>query len=82
MNIKIIGSGSYIPEITVKNTDFSQHEFLNEDGTPFTYSNEEVISKFKSITGIEDDIHIAISKAIESWIQLRNILALCALQWI
>jgi 3-oxoacyl-[acyl-carrier-protein] synthase-3 len=54
MNIKIIGSGSYIPEIIVKNTDFSQHEFLNEDGTPFAYSNEVVISKFKSITGIEE----------------------------
>jgi len=54
MNIKIVGSGSYIPEITVKNTDFSQHEFLNEDGSPFAYSNEVVISKFKSITGIEE----------------------------
>lgn len=54
MNIRIIGSGSYIPEIAVKNTDFSQHVFLNEDGSPFAYSNELVISKFKSITGIEE----------------------------
>lgn len=54
MNIKITGSGSYIPEIKVKNTDFGDHVFLNDDGTPFAYSNEVVISKFKSITGIEE----------------------------
>jgi 3-oxoacyl-[acyl-carrier-protein] synthase-3 len=54
MNIKIIGSGSYIPEIRVKNTDFNKHQFLNEDGTSFEYSNEVVIDKFKNITGIEE----------------------------
>jgi len=54
MNIKIIGSGSYIPEIKVKNTDFDKHQFLNEDGTSFAYSNDVVIDKFKSITGIEE----------------------------
>jgi 3-oxoacyl-[acyl-carrier-protein] synthase-3 len=54
MNIKITGSGSYIPEIRVKNTDFANHVFLNDDGTPFAYSNDVVISKFKSITGIEE----------------------------
>lgn len=54
MNIKIIGTGSYIPAIRVKNTDFDQHVFLNEDGSAFGYSNETVISKFKGITGIEE----------------------------
>ena len=54
MNIKITGSGSYVPEIRVKNTDFGNHVFLNEDGTPFAYSNEVVIDKFKSITGIQE----------------------------
>ena len=54
MNIKIIGSGSYIPHIKVKNTDFDKHQFLNEDGTSFAYSNDVVIDKFKSITGIEE----------------------------
>jgi len=54
MNIKITGSGSYIPEIRVKNTDFENHVFLNEDGSPFEYSNDVVIRKFKSITGIEE----------------------------
>ena len=50
MNIKITGSGSYIPEIIVSNLDFSKHHFMNEDGTPFAYSNETVIEKFKGIT--------------------------------
>ena len=54
MNIKIAGIGSYIPEIKVANTDFDKHIFLNDDGTPFGYSNEVVIGKFKRITGIEE----------------------------
>lgn len=53
MNIKITGSGSYIPEIKISNADFSEHVFMNEDGSPFDYTNEVVIGKFKSITGIE-----------------------------
>lgn len=53
MKIKISGIGSYIPEKKISNTDFSNHVFLNEDGTPFGYSNEVVINKFKGITGIE-----------------------------
>ncbi|HEX9980850.1 MAG TPA: ketoacyl-ACP synthase III [Flavobacterium sp.] len=53
MNIKITGSGSYIPEVMVPNKDFSNHDFLSEDGLPLNHSNEIVISKFKDITGIE-----------------------------
>ncbi len=54
MNVKISGIGSYIPTVSKKNEDFIHHEFLNEDGTPFTTSNDHVIQKFKSITGIEE----------------------------
>lgn len=54
MNIKITGIGSYIPEITVKNTDFDKHVFLNDDGSPFSYPNSVVIDKFKDITGIQE----------------------------
>ena len=53
MKIKITGIGSYIPEKKISNTDFSEHVFLNEDGSPFAYPNEVVINKFKGITGIE-----------------------------
>lgn len=54
MNVKITGSGSYIPELKVSNTDFSAHRFMNEDGSIFSYSNEIVIGKFKGITGIDE----------------------------
>ncbi len=54
MNIKITGSGSYIPEVTVLNTDFAGHEFLGEDGTALPTPNDLIISKFKDITGIEE----------------------------
>lgn len=53
MKIKISGIGSYVPEQIIANTDFDKHEFLNEDGTAFGNSNEVIIGKFKSITGIE-----------------------------
>ena len=54
MNIKITGSGSYIPSRTVTNLEFAQHNFLGESGSPLPYSNEEVAEKFKQITGIEE----------------------------
>lgn len=78
MNIKITGSGSYIPTEIVTNKDFSNHVFLNEDGTPFPLSNEVITEKFYGITGIEerryasDDLltsdiaTIAAKKAIEN----------------
>ena len=53
MNIKITGSGSYIPTKSITNSEFDQHDFLNEDGTKFPYTNEVIASKFKDITGIE-----------------------------
>jgi len=54
MNIKITGSGSYIPTEIVSNSDFTNHNFLNEDGTPFAQPNEVITQKFKGITGIEE----------------------------
>ena len=54
MAIKITGSGCYIPTETVTNLDFARHQFLNEDGTPFPYSNEVVAEKFLEITGIQE----------------------------
>ena len=54
MNIKIIGSGSYIPTRTVKNIDFSDHTFLDELGAPLPHSSDVIISKLKDITGISE----------------------------
>jgi 3-oxoacyl-[acyl-carrier-protein] synthase-3 len=77
MNIKITGSGSYIPTVRVTNKDFSNHIFLNEDGSNFALPNEVITEKFFGITGIQerkyvtDDLttsdigFIAAKKAIE-----------------
>lgn len=54
MNIRITGSGSYIPNRVVTNADFAKHLFLDDDGTPLSYTNEVVTEKFKQITGIEE----------------------------
>jgi 3-oxoacyl-[acyl-carrier-protein] synthase-3 len=53
MNIKITGSGCYIPEVVMRNADFNDHEFLSEDGEKLPHLNDIIISKFKDITGIE-----------------------------
>lgn len=54
MRIKIIGTGSYIPEQITTNEDFLHHSFLNSDGSAFEVKNDVIIEKFKSITGIEE----------------------------
>ncbi|WBL26154.1 3-oxoacyl-ACP synthase III family protein [Zunongwangia sp. HGR-M22] len=58
MNIKITGTGSYIPNVITKNADFHLHQFKNLDGSDFPNSNEETIKKFKAITGIEERRYI------------------------
>lgn len=54
INSVITGTGSYIPTVVKKNSDFLTSQFLNEDGTSFVYENAIIIEKFKSITGIEE----------------------------
>jgi 3-oxoacyl-[acyl-carrier-protein] synthase-3 len=54
MNIKITGTGSYIPSKIEKNEDFHGHEFLNSDGSSINASTEVIVKKFKAITGIAE----------------------------
>ncbi|HET8753435.1 MAG TPA: ketoacyl-ACP synthase III [Salinimicrobium sp.] len=54
MNSKITGVGSFIPHRIEKNSDFNEHQFLNEDGSNFNQPNEVIIEKFKAITGIAE----------------------------
>ncbi len=54
MNIRITGSGSYIPTERITNLDFAKHDFLNEDGTKYPFSNDVVAEKFLEITGIQE----------------------------
>ena len=51
---KITGTGAFIPSVIKKNKDFLNKEFLNEDGTTFSSDTDEIIEKFKAITGIEE----------------------------
>lgn len=53
MNVNIVGSGSCIPDNVIANDFFSNHIFLNEDGS-LIRSPESVIRKFKEITGIDE----------------------------
>lgn len=78
INSKITGTGCYIPTVIQENEKFVNHQFLNADGTNFEATNDVIIEKFKSITGIEerryaseelltsDIAFLAAQKAIES----------------
>ena len=46
MNIKITGTGSYIPDVIETNDNFHQHNFLNADGTSIESPNEVIVEKF------------------------------------
>ena len=59
MNIKITGSGSYIPTEIISNINFANHSFLNEDGTQINLSNEIIAEKFKAITGIDERRYVS-----------------------
>lgn len=49
----IKSTGSYIPEVLVPNSMFLQHEFF-ENGLKLTKKTEDIIGKFKTITGISE----------------------------
>ena len=65
MNMRIIGSGSCIPEIKVSNKDFENHNFLDVNGGTLHHSTDTIISKFAAITGIEER-HYAPSQFVAS----------------
>jgi 3-oxoacyl-[acyl-carrier-protein] synthase-3 len=54
MNIRITGTGAYIPRKVVPNSTFNQHDFYDQTGQKIEKNNAEVIDKFKAITGIEE----------------------------
>ena len=74
----ITGTGSYIPSIRIKNEDFLKNEFYNSSEEKIAKPNEEIITKFQQITGIEERRYVedeyvtsdigffAAKKAIES----------------
>jgi 3-oxoacyl-[acyl-carrier-protein] synthase-3 len=50
----IVGTGSYIPPYVQSNRDFAKHLFYSENHEPLKTPPEEVVEKFKLITGIEE----------------------------
>lgn len=50
----ITGSGSYIPALVKSNSDFAHSVFYDEAGKPLDRSPEEIVEKFKQITGIAE----------------------------
>lgn len=50
----ITGTGAYIPPVIQTNAEFSRHLFYSENHEPFTNAPEDVVEKFKQITGIEE----------------------------
>jgi 3-oxoacyl-[acyl-carrier-protein] synthase-3 len=54
----ITGTGSYIPTRIVSNKEFSSHRFFAEDHEPIETAPEEVVEKFRLITGIAERRYI------------------------
>lgn len=48
----IVGTGSYIPERLVANSDFLNSEFFDADGNKLERGNQETVNKLEAITGI------------------------------
>ena len=59
MNFKITGTGSCIPDITKKNTEFLNNSFFDTDGNQIQSSNLDIIEKFQSITGIDERKYVS-----------------------
>jgi len=54
----ITGTGCYIPETIKTNQEFSQQDFYTENAELITIPSEEIVDKFKAITGIEERRYI------------------------
>ncbi|WP_372752980.1 3-oxoacyl-ACP synthase III family protein [Labilibaculum sp.] len=51
---KIVGSGSYIPTVQIKNEHFLSYDFFEPNGQKIETPTKQIIEKFKDITGIEE----------------------------
>jgi 3-oxoacyl-[acyl-carrier-protein] synthase-3 len=59
----ITATGSYLPEVVVKNDDFLSHAFHAPDGRKIDKPNAEIIRKFEEITGIRERRYVGPGKA-------------------
>lgn len=56
---RIIGTGSYLPPVVIKNDYFLNHEFYEASKKKVEKSNEEIINKFYEITNIAERRYVA-----------------------
>ena len=54
LNTKITGTGSYIPEQRIENKEYFKSIFFEKDQTAVNGTGEEIVRKFKDITGIAE----------------------------
>ena len=54
LNTVITGTGSYVPNRIVKNSDFVKQVFFEKDQTAIEGEGDVIVSKFKDITGIAE----------------------------
>ncbi len=54
LNTIITGSGSYIPDRIIVNSEFAKQTFFEKDQTRIESPGEEVVKKFRDITGIAE----------------------------
>ncbi|GAB4313704.1 MAG: ketoacyl-ACP synthase III [Bacteroidales bacterium] len=54
VNVKITGTGSYVPENVVTNEEFASNQFYDTNGEPFEEPHEVIAKKFEAITGISE----------------------------
>lgn len=54
LNTVIKGTGSYIPEKKIENSEYFSSTFFEKDETLIKGSGEEIVAKFKDITGIKE----------------------------
>jgi len=57
MGSVIIGTGSYLPTNKVSNSYFLKHRFFEKNGVEILRDTEDIISKFKAITEIEERLY-------------------------
>jgi 3-oxoacyl-[acyl-carrier-protein] synthase-3 len=54
LNTVIRGTGSYVPEYKIENKEYISNTFFEKDESMIHGTGEEIVSKFKDITGIRE----------------------------
>ncbi len=54
LNTKITGTGCYIPNVRIENKEYFKNTFFEKDQTLIQGSGEDIVAKFKDITGIAE----------------------------